>query len=262
VQAYVDGEVDALSAAEIERHLQHCADCRALRAQIEELRVALKRDLPFEPAPPALRERIMLALDAEDRATETRRGPRSAAPTRRRSFWFGAASGFATAAASAAVAILVLALPVKNAVVDELLDAHLNSLMADHLLDVVSTDQHTVKPWFAGHSEVSPVVADFAPQGYKLSGGRVDYLEQQRAAVVVYQHGPHVINVFCWTAPPGRLPGNITRNGYHFAFWKSADLAYAAVSDTGWDELLGIERLLRGLANGAAPTASSTSQRE
>jgi anti-sigma factor RsiW len=79
-------------------------------------------------------------------------------------------------------------------------------------------------------------------------GGRADYLDHQRSAVVVYQHGPHVINVFSWAARQRALPKNTTRNGYHMAFWKAGDLEYCAVSDTGWDELLGLVRLLRDLS--------------
>ena len=128
---------------------------------------------------------------------------------------------------------------------DELVNAHVRSLMPAHLIDVVSTDKHTVKPWFAGHADVSPVVADFEQQGYRLIGGRVDYLDHQRSAVVVYQHGAHVINVFSWAGTARPLPDNLTRSGYHLAFWKTGDLEYCAVSDTGWDELLGLVRLLR-----------------
>jgi anti-sigma factor RsiW len=114
---------------------------------------------------------------------------------------------------------------------------------------VVSTDQHTVKPWFAGHADVSPLVADFAPQGYRLVGGRADYFEHQRAAVAVYQHGAHVINVFTWVAGRGALPRFATRSGYRLAFWKVGDLQYCAVSDAGWDELQGLTRLLRDLGS-------------
>jgi anti-sigma factor RsiW len=104
-----------------------------------------------------------------------------------------------------------------------------------------------VKPWFAGQTDVSPVVADFEPQGYKLVGGRVDYLEHQRAAVVVYRHGAHVINVFSWSATPRSIAGKVTRNGYHLMFWRIGDLQYCAVSDTGWDELASLTQLLQGL---------------
>jgi anti-sigma factor RsiW len=124
--------------------------------------------------------------------------------------------------------------------------------MPEHLTDVVSTDRHTVKPWFAGHADVSPVVADFADRGYRLVGGRSDYFDRQRVAVVVYQHGPHIINVFTFVAGPRALPEFSTRSGYHIACWKLGNLQYCAVSDTGWDELQGLMRLLR--ATGAADT--------
>jgi anti-sigma factor RsiW len=105
-----------------------------------------------------------------------------------------------------------------------------------------------VKPWFAGHTDVSPAVADFDQQGYRLVGGRADYFDRQRAAVVVYQHGSHVINVFSWASDQRSVPKNTTRNGYHLAFWKSGNLVYCAVSDTAWDELLGLVRLLQDVS--------------
>jgi anti-sigma factor RsiW len=160
-----------------------------------------------------------------------------------RSFWVGALGGVGGTVIAATFAFLLLVPRFANPLLDELVSAHVRSLMPSHLIDVVSTDKHTVKPWFAGHADVSPVVADFEPQGYRLIGGRVDYLEHQRSAVVVYQHGAHVINVFSWA---GRaLPADVTRSGYHLAFWKAGDLEYCAVSDTGWDELLGLVRLLQ-----------------
>jgi len=124
--------------------------------------------------------------------------------------------------------------------------------MPMHLTDVVSTDRHTVKPWFAGHADVSPVVVDFADQGYRLLGGRADYFDQQHVAAVVYQHGAHLINVFTWVADSRPLPEYTTRSGYRIACWKLGNLQYCAVSDTGWDELQGLTRLLR--AAGAADT--------
>ncbi len=180
-----------------------------------------------------------------------RRRPKHRAPKvwRAASFWAGAAGGIGGTAIAATVAFLLLAPPLLNPLVNDLLSAHVRSLMPAHLIDVVSTDKHTVKPWFAGHADVSPLVADFEPQGYKLIGGRADYLDRQRAAVVVYQHGAHVINVFSWAAQPsGSLPRDTTRNGYHLAFWRQGDIEYCAVSDTGWDELLGLVRLLRDLS--------------
>jgi anti-sigma factor RsiW len=248
VQAYFDGEVDALVAAEIERHVEHCGECRALLQDLEKLRTALREGVTYAAAPQALRTQILQALDQEDAAlaspavrTKQRSMPQSK-DWRGRSFWTGAFSGIGGAALAATIAFFVV-MPAVSPLSNELVSAHVRSLMPAHLIDVVSTDKHTVKPWFAGHADVSPVVSDFESQGYRLIGGRADYIEHQRSAVVVYQHGAHVINVFTWSAG-GRLPSNTTRSGYHLAFWQQGDIQYCAVSDTGWDELLGLVRLL------------------
>ena len=244
VQAYFDGEVDAISAADIERHVANCGACRALLDDLERVRTALRKDLSVERAPPELRAKIALALDRESAAEAPRPAPH---PRNRRvrSFWAGALGGVGATALAASLAMFLLVPRLANPLTDELVNAHVRSLMPAHLIDVVSTDRHTVKPWFAGHADVSPVVADFESQGYRLVGGRVDYLDHQRSAVVVYQRGAHVINVFSWAANGRTLPGNATRSGYHLVFWKSGDLAYCAISDTALDELDGLVRLLR-----------------
>jgi anti-sigma factor RsiW len=246
VQAYFDGEADAVTAADIEQHMERCAECRTLHRGLDELRAALCQDLPHTSIPPALRARVMRALDEESSIGKLQRRPR---PTWRTwPFWMGATSGgFGMAAVAATLAFLLISPQLTTPMVDEVLNAHVSSLLSTHLIDVVSTDKHTVKPWFAGHTDVSPLVADFEPQGYKLVGGRVDYLEHQRAAVVVYRHGAHVINVFSWAATERSSRDKPTRNGYHFVFWKAGDLQYCAVSDTGWDELLGLVQLLHDL---------------
>jgi anti-sigma factor RsiW len=248
VQAYFDGELDALAAAEVEQHIEHCAECRVLLEDLEQTRTMLRRDLPYDRTPSALRARIMGALDRENAITRPRTPEPARTSGRARSFWVGAIGGFGSAALAASVAFFLLAPPFANPVVDNLVSAHVRSLMPEHLIDVESTDRHTVKPWFAGHADVSPVVADFTQQGYRLVGGRADYFDHQRAAVIVYQHGPHVINVFSWAAAQRAVPRDATHDGYHLAFWKAGDLEYCAVSDTGWDELRGLVRLLQELS--------------
>jgi anti-sigma factor RsiW len=238
VQAYFDSQLDALAADQIERHIEHCAECRALLEDLQQLRSKLREELKFELAPALLQARISQALDRD-----MRQAP-AAIALRRRPFLRGALSGFGAAAAAAL--LLFLQLPARpDPLLDEVVDAHVRSLLPEHLIDVASSERHTVKPWFAGHADVSPVVADFEAQGYKLLGGRADYVERQRAAVVVYQHGAHTINVFSW-ATDKSAPQNATRNGYHLEFWKIGNLEYCAVSDTGWEELHGLVRLLKG----------------
>jgi anti-sigma factor RsiW len=246
VQAYFDGEVDALAAADIERHAERCPECRALLEDLEQTRTLIRRDLEYGRAPPALRERIARMLDQETGVGIPRFDRPRRAAWRARPFWMGAGGGIG-AALAATVAFMFLTPAAPDPLLDALVTAHVRSLMPSHLTDVVSTDQHTVKPWFAGHADVSPVVADFAPQGYRLVGGRADYFEGQRVAVAVYEHGPHVINVFTWAGSRRSFPSESTRNGYHVVFWKLGDLEYCAVSDAGWEELQGLVRLLRGL---------------
>jgi anti-sigma factor RsiW len=248
VQAYFDGQLDALSSADVERHSERCTECQSLLQDLEELRTALRQDLNYASAPPQLRARVMQALDEESGIKSWRHHRWRATGWRSQPFWRGAFSGIGGTAIAASIAFFLLAPPLSKPIIDDLVGAHERSLMPDHLIDVVSTDKHTVKPWFSGHADVSPVVADFDAEGYKLIGGRADYFDHQRAAVVVYQHGAHVINVFTWAATNGALPKDTTRDGYHLAFWKTENLLYCAVSDTAWDELLGLAKLLQNLS--------------
>jgi anti-sigma factor RsiW len=240
-QAYFDGEVDAVTAADV-----------------EQLRAGMRRELEYGQAPPRLRVAIERMLDEETAAgtaapsaaqprTVTRRATSPA--WRTRAFWLGASGGLG-AALAASVVLFVLSATPTDPLLDDVISAHVRSLMPEHLTDVVSTDRHTVKPWFAGHVDVSPVVADFAAQGYRLVGGRADYFDHQRAAVVVYQHGAHVINVFTWVAGRQTFPERTTRSGYHVAFWRVGNLQYCAVSDAGWEELSALVRLLRDAGAG------------
>ena len=242
LHAYFDGELDALGAAAFETHLETCAQCRAALEDLKVMRSALRADLSYERAPAALAARITAALDRETMAPAGRK-QRS-----RHSFGRGLLAGAGGGLLAAALAFFLIApqvLAPREALLDDLINAHVRSLLPAHLVDVESTDRHTVKPWFAGHVDVSPSVYDFTAQGYRLLGGRADYFEHQRAAALAYQHGAHVINVFSW-AGEGTLPADTTRNGYHLAFWKEGNLHYCAVSDTGWPELLKLVGLIRG----------------
>ena len=109
--------------------------------------------------------------------------------------------------------------------------------MSGHTIEVVSSNHHTVKPWFAGRVPLSPPVADFAKEGFTLAGGRADDVAGARTAVVVYRHGNHEIDLFVWTDKGSRLPADATTHGYHTVFWKKSDLDFAAVSDMDESEL-------------------------
>jgi anti-sigma factor RsiW len=235
VQAYLDGE--SADAQEIEKHLETCRDCAQLRKDILELRSAIRSAASYHRADARLARRIARVLDRGlDRASV----PRWMSP----GFWAGAASGAFATGCAAALSVFLLLPPQSDRLADDVLNAHLRSLVGQHLIDVASSNRHTVKPWFAGRTDVSPVVEDHAAQGYPLIGGREDYVDGLRAAVIVYRHGLHVINIFAWRAGDQKLPTQLSRNGYEMIFWKSGGIAYCAVSDMGLNELSTLVRLI------------------
>jgi anti-sigma factor RsiW len=246
-QAYFDRELDSPGAADLERHAHHCWKCCQLLDDLEQLRCALRRELTYMSIPASMKVRIIRALNQSGlEITPVYSGLPRAWCTQ--PFWRGAFAGIGGVALAAGVSLVLLGQPLRSSLPGGLLSAHVRSLMSEHLIDVESTEKHTVKPWFSSHAGVSPAVADFALQGYKLIGGRADYFDRQRVAVIVYQSGSHVINVFSWVGNRGTLPKSTTRDGYHLAFWGSGDLAYCAISDTGWDELLGLAKLIQELS--------------
>jgi anti-sigma factor RsiW len=232
----------------IEQHLAGCVACEALRRSMESVRTTVASEATYHRLTPLRRAALLGTLDREILGTGEPRNIRARRARGSWQYWAGAASGAVAAAVVAGSLLLLMPRPETSAVVNDLVGAHVRSLLSNHLIDVESTDRHTVKPWFAGHVDVSPPVADFAQQDYRLVGGRVDYVDGRRAAVVVYRHGPHTINVFAWPDSGTRLPTRIVaRNGYHLVFWKSGSLAFCAVSDTAVDELLGLTRLLEAM---------------
>lgn len=249
VQAYFDGELDASSSIEVERHLARCANCRNKLQELDHVRT-LVRQIPSDPVPPELVQQIDHGLEHQDRADRSSRSPSARIRWRWSPFWTGALAGVASGAAAVLLAVAMMPSSANDSLLHDLTANQLRSLTASHLIDVASSDQHTVKPWFAGRTDVSPLVADFPQQGYRLMGGREDYLEGQRSAVVVYQHGRHVINVFAWRASNAHLPADTTRSGYHMTFWTDGDLNYCAVSDTSWQELRALRRLFQDGARG------------
>src|SRR5258705_10965961 len=244
VQAYFDGELDASASAEIERHAGTCCECAALLRSLEAIRGAMRQPTLYHRASPKLESRVMRALNRETG------NPWSLESLilRGKQFWWGAASGVAATALAASLVFLMLLPPASGPLVNDVMGAHFRSLMENHLIDVASSDQHTVKPWFAGHADVSPPTADFPKEDYRLVGGRVDYVDNHRAAVLVYRHGAHTINVFSWAQSNESLPHIVTRNSYHALFLRSGDLVFCAVSDTALDELLGLVRPLKEIA--------------
>lgn len=236
-QAYLDGELEGVAAAEAEHHIEGCAECQALSSDIADLSDLLRREATKYSAPQSLKARIRSEQKPATFAAQR--------PPMRRSFWFGAAGGAGITAMAAAFAGLMILPPSAATLADSVVGAHTDALKSGKTIQVASSSHHTVKPWFAGRVPISPPVADFPQDGFTLIGGRVDEIAGQRAAVVVYRHGKHLIDLFVWADSGSPLPADVTRHGYHSAFWKKADLDFAAVSDTDSGELKIFSELVR-----------------
>ena len=242
-QAFIDGEITGPEAEAAERHIEGCADCQAFCADAAALSDAIRTQAPRYAAPASLRRRVAAALDEE-----AARRPSPPAWSRMRpppGFWRGAFSGAGVTALAAGLALFAFLPPSAGTLADQVTVAHTAALMQGREIQVVSTDHHTVKPWFAGRLSLSPPVADFAPQGYKLIGGRLDKVAGAPAAVVVYQHGKHEIDLFVWADRGSTLPSKGLSHGYNSIFWKDRDLDFAAVSDTAAPELASFVDLVR-----------------
>ena len=237
VQAYMDGELDAVAALAVERHLETCADCKALRDQIAEMRSAIKSEARYYRPPADFTERLRKKIGMDEKPEPTRFGAGS--------FWAGAVGGAAATALAASLALFIWLPSAQQQLADDVAAAHVRSLIGTHLIDVESSNHHVVKPWFAGRADISPPVADFAAQGFALAGARLDYVDGKRAAVLVYRHGAHVINVFVWKDDGSVRAGAEDANGYHILSWKKGGLFFAAVSDTGPDEMRTLADLIR-----------------
>ena len=236
-QAYVDGEAMGADAREIERHIEGCAHCQAFCEDAAALSDDIRRLAPRYAAPADLRFRIGRMLRAEDE--------QPAIAASRRSFWRGALGGAGVTGLAAALLVLAILPPSAGTLADQVTDAHVKALMQGRQIAVVSSDHHTVKPWFAGRAPVSPPVTDFAAQGFKLAGGRLDRVAGAPAAVVVYEHGRHEIDLFVWADRGSALPDTSVRHGFHAIFWKANDLDFAAISDTQAGELATFVKLVR-----------------
>jgi len=227
LHALIDGELDAGHAREVEEHIATCPRCAAqLQAYREMSKAVTGADLRYA-APPQLRRRIEAAL------------PQARMPNRRavlRGFAMGSA---ASAIAATGLVAIILRSDDEARIQSEVVSAHLRSLQAGHLTDVLSTDQHTVKPWFNGKLDVAPPVVNLTAQGFTLIGGRLDYVDTRPIGAIVYRRRSHVINLFvAQTASTERRAAKIEAlQGFNIRRWSERGLNYWAVSDIAADEL-------------------------
>lgn len=241
IPVYLDGELDPAATLELERHLRGCERCSAVASRERELRLAYRDgSLRFE-APEELATRVRRALAARAGAERVRGFP----PRRRLAI---AASFVLAVAVTALVTRLAVAPSGEPALLGQVLSSHVRSLMTGQLTEVASSDQHTVKPWFAGKLDFSPPVTDLAAEGFPLAGGRVDVLDGRPVAALVYRRRQHVINLFAWPAARGPMPspGRSDKNGYHMVAWSRSGMTFSAISDVEAGELDRFAALLGG----------------
>jgi len=237
LHALIDNELDASHAREVEAHIATCPRCTADLAAYRQMREAMsKTDLRYT-APASLRQRLDAALPKP----VAKAAPDNVTPlASRRSVLRGFALGSVVSAMAATLLVAVVLREDNQQVIEsEIVSSHLRSLQPGHLIDVVSSDQHTVKPWFNGKLDVSPPVIDLTAQGFTLIGGRLDYVDARAIGAVVYKRRAHVINLFvAQTSNPARKPAKIeTIQGFNIRRWSDRGLNYWAVSDIGADEL-------------------------
>jgi anti-sigma factor RsiW len=233
LHAQHDGELDAAHELQVNEHLTDCPHCSGITRNLGTLRGALQNDALRFSAPAGLRRSIRAAVE------KSAESEHDAVATPRRS-WNWNWSVAATLLAAAVLAFQFRPSPGDDRLLSELTDSHVRSLLADHLTDVTSTDQHTVKPWFTGKLDFAPPVKDLKSVGFPLLGGRLDYFDNRTVAALVYARQKHTINLFIWPAssPVVHAPHATQRNGYHLVQWSDGRMNLVAISDLNEAELL------------------------
>lgn len=257
MDGYLDGELDPVTSQAIEQHLRDCRNCEKNYTAHRTLIRAVGSAIPYHKAPAELRERIQSSLREEIAARPARNVAPDAsviAEKQRelRSILFGTSWKWLALAASLVVAAIIAwnLLPglqrpdAEQFLATQLIASHVRSLMADHLADVASSDQHTVKPWLDARLDFAPPVVDLANAGFPLIGGRLDYLDQRPVAALIYQRRKHFINLFVWPAAnASRTTKEISHQGYHLLHWVEGDFNYWAVSDVNKEDLQNFQHL-------------------
>lgn len=236
-----DGALGPMRRLFVTRHVAHCAACSAQLEDLQAMQAAIRSHLPYHRAPPGLAARIGAMLPREAVPAQSRSWPRMPA------FAF-AGTGLAGALAGVALTLLVIGGggSSDDTVLRSVIDSDIRSRMADHLTDVLTSDQHTVKPWLSARLDISPTVRELKDEGFPLVGGRLDYVDGHPAAAVVYRHDRHIINLFAWASPgkPDKGFHDESRQGFNVVTWRRGGITYYAVSDVEAGQLSAFARLV------------------
>ena len=243
--AHVDRELGPGDADALDAHLRGCVDCRSQQTVLQSVRAAVSVHATRFRAPEELADRIGDSLSVAAPRSDRMRSP----------FWQGAGIGAAATAALAMVlgiGVLLTQPSHDELLADEAVANHVRSLQGGHVVDVTSSDQHTVKPWFTGKIDYAAPVLDLTAEGFPLVGGRLDYFDNRPVAALVYRHRLHTINVFVQPAKPGVLLGTaraFNRQGFAIERWTKDGMEFWAVSDADAATLSQLRALLLAPAN-------------
>src|SRR6266568_4451005 len=262
MDGYLDGELDPITSQTIEEHLRGCPTCEQTYKANSALIRAMERATPYYKASAELRERIQSSLREEIAEPPARKVVRDSQVLFRRrqpelrTILLGTPwNWLALAAAIIFAAIITLNVVPRlqrpgadQFLATQLIASHVRSLMANHLTDVASSDQHTVKPWLDAKLDFAPPVVDLAGEGFPLVGGRLDYLDNRTVAALVYQRRKHFINLFVWPGEAGatRPTMAMSHQGYQLLHWVNSDFNYWAVSDVNANDLQTFKQQFEG----------------
>jgi anti-sigma factor RsiW len=243
LNARMDDEIDPMQRVALDSHLERCSSCATDLEELESLRASIRGELPYYKAPADLRNQVRFALRGAVYIDTGARGSVAA----RRTGWtvWGAVAATVAFCALVPAPFLVNARNQRQLLDEELLSAHQRALIG-RSVDVISTDQHTVKPWFNGKLPFSPPVTDLASEGFPLEGGRVDYAGERPVAALVYGRHLHRIDVFVWPSAGYKTPSaHFGGNGYNEISWEKDSFVFTAVSDLNTADLTAFAGLLQ-----------------
>jgi len=237
LHAYFDDELDPVDVLEFENHLQQCAECSQALERLKSLRSEFRDPEFYHHCPERLREALL-----------REKTPSPGVRTATHRFWIAlaVAAGLLLMAMGAWQVFSARSRAMQDSLLaSEVVDAHLRSLQPGHLIDVLSSDQHTVKPWFDGKLDFAPPVRDFSAQGFPLQGGRLDVVHGRTVAALVYGRRKHLVSVFVWPAVDADMqPQSGSQQGYQWISWHKAGMVFFAVSDTAASDLAQLQQLL------------------
>jgi anti-sigma factor RsiW len=251
LDAYHDGELSPSEQRDLKMHLDTCKSCNTILVDYDRIGKSIKAE-GRTPMPPGLTARVSAALNRVE-VDELNFSERPAGWLSSKMNSQVMRSFVQRAAALAAVCLISVfatwsvmkSSSHTDQIERDILNAHIRSLLLDSPVQVASSDQHAVRPWFAGRIDFSPAIKDLAAEGFPLLGGRLDYVNDRRVGAVVYQHQKHIINVFMWASTePGVALHSEVRNGYNVLYWSRNGIEYWAISDLNSDEMIQLQLLM------------------